>query len=315
MNKNKISIVGAGNIGGTLAFLSAIKNLADVVLFDINQGLPQGKALDINQSSAILGSSVNVQGTNDYKDIANSDVVIVTAGSPRKPGMSRDDLLGINAAVVEEVGLNIAKYCPDAFVIVVTNPLDAMVYVMQKASKLPPHKIVGMAGCLDSARFSYFLAQHFNVSVENVNSFVLGGHGDTMVPLARYSGVSGIPVPDLIDMGMASKSDIAAIEERTRNGGAEIVSLLATGSAFYAPAVSAMQMAESYLNDSRKILPCAAYLNGQYGIEDLYVGVPALIGRNGVEKIIEIALTDQEQQAFTKSANAVRELISILEKK
>jgi malate dehydrogenase len=311
-NKKKIALIGAGNIGGTMAFLSVVKNLADVILFDLVEGVPQGKALDISQSAAIFGSNTKVFGTNNYADIEDSDVVIVTAGVPRKPGMSRDDLLNINAGVIKSVAENIAKYCPQAFVIVVTNPLDAMVCVMQKFSKLPYNMVVGMAGTLDSSRFSYFLAEEFNVSLQDVNSFVLGGHGDTMVPLSRYSTVSGVPVPDLVKMNWTTQEKIEQIEKRTQNGGGEIVNLLKTGSAFYAPAASALQIAESYLLDQKRMLPCAAHLNGQYGVNDLYVGVPVIIGSNGVEKIVEIDLSKQEKQAFDKSALSVRELIDAI---
>lgn len=309
-SRAKIALIGGGNIGGTLAHLISLKELGDVVIFDITEGLPQGKALDIEQSTTIEHCDVILKGTNDYKDIAGSDVVIVTAGIPRKPGMSRDDLVATNTAVIKSVGEAIAKHCPDAFVIVVTNPLDAMVWVMQKASGLKPNKVVGMAGVLDSARFNLFLAAEFNVSVEDVRSFVLGGHGDTMVPLVRYSTVGGIPVPDLVKMGWVNQDKINAIVERTRNGGGEIVALLKTGSAFYAPAASAIEMAESYLKDKKKILPCAAHLNGEYGLKDLYVGVPVVIGAGGVEKVIEIELSSEEQAAFNKSADAVKSLIS-----
>jgi len=293
-----------------LALLSVSKNLSDVVLFDLIQGVPQGKALDINQAAVILGSNCSVVGTNDYEDILNADVVIVTAGLPRKPGMSRDDLLKTNADVIKGVAQNISRYCPDAFVIVVTNPLDAMVYVMQYISELPKNKVVGMAGTLDSARFNYFLAQEFGVALQDVNSFVLGGHGDTMVPLIRYSTVAGIPLPDLIKMGLTTEEKILAIAKRTQNGGGEIVALLKTGSAFYAPALGALQIAESYLLDQKRILPCAAYLDGQYGVKDLYVGVPVIIGAKGVEKVIEIELNQEEQKRFASSAQAVRDLIA-----
>lgn len=308
--RSKIALVGGGNIGGTLAHLISLKELGDVVIFDIAEGIPQGKALDIEQSSTIEHNDTKIQGTNDYKDLAGSDVVIVTAGIPRKPGMSRDDLIAVNTGVMKAVGDGIKKHCPDAFVIVVTNPLDAMVWVMQKASGLKPNKVVGMAGVLDSARLNLFLSQEFGVSVEDVRSFVLGGHGDTMVPLVRYSTVAGIPVPDLVKMGWTSQSKIDAIVERTRNGGGEIVALLKTGSAFYAPATSAIAMAESYLKDKKKIMPCAAYLDGQYGQKDIYVGVPAVIGAGGVERIVEIELSSDEQAAFNKSAGAVKELIA-----
>jgi malate dehydrogenase len=312
MSRKKIALIGAGNIGGTLALLSVSKNLGDVVLFDLLDGIPQGKALDISQAAAILGGSCSVFGTNDYADIANSDLVIVTAGLPRKPGMSRDDLLKTNADVIKSVAQNISRYCPDAFVIVITNPLDAMVYVMQYISELPKNKVVGMAGTLDSARFNYFLSQEFGVSVQDVNSFVLGGHGDTMLPLVRYSTVAGIPIPDLIKMGLTTEQKIDAIVKRTQNGGGEIVGLLKTGSAFYAPALGALQIAESYLFDQNRLLPCAAHLDGQYGVEDLYVGVPVIIGKNGVEKVIEIDLNEEEKKRFEHSANAVRELIASL---
>lgn len=306
----KIALVGGGNIGGTLAHLISLKELGDVVIFDIAEGLPQGKALDIAQSSTIEYNDTIVVGTNDYKDISGSDVVIVTAGIARKPGMSRDDLIAINTEVIQTVGENISKHCPDAFVIVVTNPLDAMVWVMQKVSGLNPNKVVGMAGVLDSARFNLFLSQEFGVSVEDVRSFVLGGHGDTMVPLVRYSTVAGIPVPDLIKMGWSTQDKIDAIVERTRNGGGEIVALLKTGSAFYAPATSAVAMAESYLKDKKKIMPCAAHLNGEYGFKNLYLGVPAIIGARGVERILEIEMNATEKAEFEKSASAVKELIA-----
>ena len=305
----KIALIGGGNIGGTLAHLASVKELGDVVMFDIAEGLPQGKTLDLAQSSVLEGSDVKLTGTNDYKDIAGSDVIIVTAGVPRKPGMSRDDLVSINTSVIKMVGENIKKYAPDAFVIVVTNPLDAMVWVMLKASGLNPKKVVGMAGVLDSARFSLFLAEEFGVSVEDVTSFVLGGHGDAMVPLVRYSTVAGVPVPDLIKMGWSSQAKIDQIVDRTRNGGGEIVNLLKTGSAFYAPAASAITMAESYLKDKKRVLPCAAYLNGQYGMKDLYVGVPVVIGAGGVERIVEIELNTEEKAAFKASADGVKALI------
>lgn len=308
--RKKIALVGGGNIGGTLAHLITLKELGDIVIFDIAEGIPQGKGLDIEQSSTIENSDTKITGTNDYKDLSGSDVVIVTAGIPRKPGMSRDDLIAINAGVIKTVAENIKKHCPDAFVIVITNPLDAMVWAMQKASGLKPNKVVGMAGVLDSARFNLFLAQEFGVSVEDVRSFVLGGHGDTMVPLVRYSTVAGIPVPDLVKMGWSTQAKIDSIVDRTRNGGGEIVGLLKTGSAYYAPAASAIAMAESYLKDKKKIMPCAAYLNGEYGQKDLYVGVPVVIGAGGVEKIIEIDLTSDEKEAFEKSTKAVKELIA-----
>jgi malate dehydrogenase len=310
--RSKIALIGSGNIGGTLAHIIGLKELGDVVLYDIAEGLPQGKALDIAQSSSVDGFDCNFKGVNSYEDIKDSDVVIVTAGVPRKPGMSRDDLISINTSVIKAVGDGIKKYCPNAFVIVITNPLDAMVWVMREVTGLPHNKVVGMAGVLDSARFSYFLSQEFNVSIEDVTSFVLGGHGDTMVPLARYSAVAGIPLPDLIKMGWTTKEKLDAIVQRTRDGGAEIVGLLKTGSAFYAPATSAIAMAESYLKDKRRVLPCAAYLNGQYGVKDLYVGVPVIIGSNGVEKIVEIELNAEEKAMFDKSVEAVRGLISAI---
>ena len=308
MARNKIALIGAGQIGGTLALLSGLKELGDVVLFDIAEGTPQGKALDIAQAASVEGFDAKMTGSNDYKDLAGADVVIVTAGVPRKPGMSRDDLLGINSKVMQSVGEGIKNNCPDAFVICITNPLDVMVGLLQQYSGLPKEKVVGMAGVLDSARFTHFLAEEFNVSIENVNSFVLGGHGDTMVPLVRYSTVAGIPVPDLIKMGWSTQAKIDAIVQRTRDGGAEIVGLLKTGSAFYAPASSAIEMAESYLKDKRKVLPCAAYVDGQYGIKGLYVGVPVIIGENGVEQIVEIELNDDEKKMLQVSIDAVTEL-------
>lgn len=305
----KIALIGGGNIGGTLAHLIGVKELGDVVMFDIAEGLPQGKTLDIAQSLAIEGSDIKLKGTNDYKDIRDADVIIVTAGVPRKPGMSRDDLVAVNATVIKTVAANIKQYAGGAFVIVVTNPLDAMVYTMFKESGLPANKVVGMAGVLDSARFSHFLAEEFNVSVENVHASVLGGHGDAMVPLIRYSTISGVPIPDLVRMGWSSKEKLDAIVERTRNGGGEIVALLKTGSAYYAPATSAIAMAESYLKDKRKILPCAAYLNGEYGYNGIYVGVPVIIGAGGVEKIIELELNAEEKAAFAASVSGVQKLI------
>jgi malate dehydrogenase len=308
----KISLIGGGNIGGTLAHISAYKALGDVVLFDLGTGKARGKALDIAQSKTLDRSDISLIGTSSYADIQDSDVVIITAGIPRKPGMSRDDLVATNANVMKEVAQGIKKYASNAFVIVITNPLDAMVYVLQKESGLPTNKVVGMAGVLDSARFNYFLAEEFKVSVDNVTSFVLGGHGDSMVPLVRYSTVAGIPVPDLIKMGWTTKERIDAIIERTKNGGGEIVSLLETGSAYYAPALSAIEMAESYLHDKRKIMPCAAYLNGEYGEKDIYVGVPVVIGKNGVEKIVEIEFTQEEKDNFTSSVNSVKELVKTI---
>jgi malate dehydrogenase len=314
MARNKIALVGAGNIGGTLAHLVGLKELGDVILFDIVEGVPQGKALDLVESSPVEGFDSNMKGANDYSEIAGADVVIVTAGVARKPGMSRDDLVGINTKVMASVGEGIKNNCPDAFVICITNPLDAMVAMLQEASGLPASRVVGMAGVLDSARFRYFLAEEFNVSVEDVTAFVLGGHGDTMVPSTRYSTVAGIPVPDLIKMGWSTQDKIDQIVQRTRDGGAEIVGLLGTGSAFYAPASSAIQMAESYLKDKRRVLPCAALLKGEYGVDGLYVGVPVIIGANGVEKIVEIELDAEEKQNFDKSVAAVTELVSVARK-
>lgn len=312
MSRKKIALIGSGNIGGTLAHMIANKELADVVMFDLVEGVPQGKSLDIYQGNSVEGISINLSGTNNYSDIAGSDVIIVTAGIPRKPGMSRDDLVAVNAEVMKSVGKRIKENAPNAFVIVVTNPLDAMVWVMREVTGFSANKIVGMAGVLDSARFSCFLAEEFGVSVKDVNSFVLGGHGDSMVPLVRYSTVAGIPVPDLIKMGWSTKERIDSIVQRTRDGGAEIVGLLKTGSAFYAPAASAIAMAESYLKDQKRILPCAVNLNGEYGVNNMYVGVPAIIGANGVEKIIEIDLNEEEKAAFEKSVNAVKTLTSTI---
>ncbi len=314
MARRKIALVGAGQIGGTLALLAGLKDLGDVVLFDVVEGVPQGKALDIAEASPVEGFDAVYVGANKYDALKGADVVIVTAGIPRKPGMSRDDLIATNAKVIDTVGKNIKKHCPKAFVIVITNPLDVMVYVMQEASGLPANRVVGMAGVLDSARFRYFLAAEFKVSVEDVTGFVLGGHGDTMVPLVRYSTVAGIPLPDLIKMGWTTKERIDAIVQRTRDGGAEIVNLLKTGSAFYAPAASAIAMAESYLKDKRRVLPCAAMLNGEYGVKGLYVGVPVIIGANGVEKVVEIDLNKAEQAMFDKSVTAVRGLIDVVRK-
>ncbi len=308
MARKKIALVGAGQIGGTLALLAGLKELGDVVLFDVAEGMPAGKALDLVQSSPVEGFDARFTGTNDYADIAGADVVIVTAGVPRKPGMSRDDLISTNAGVVKSVGEAIKKHCPKAFVIVITNPLDAMVWVMQKVSGLPAARVVGMAGVLDSARFRWFLAEELGVSIEDVTAFVLGGHGDSMVPLVRYSTVAGIPLPDLVKMGWTTQAKLDAIVQRTRDGGAEIVGLLKTGSAFYAPAASAISMAESYLRDKKRVLPCAAHLTGQYGVDDLYVGVPVVIGAGGVERIVEIELDPSERAAFDKSVAAVKGL-------
>ena len=314
MARNKIALIGAGNIGGTLALLAGLKELGDIVLFDIAEGIPQGKALDIAQASAIEGFDANVVGANDYADLAGADVVIVTAGVPRKPGMSRDDLVGINTKVMTQVGEGIKANCPNAFVICITNPLDAMVGVLQRASGLPASHVVGMAGVLDSARFRYFLAEEFQVSVEDVSAFVLGGHGDTMVPLVRYSTVAGIPVPDLVKMGWSTKDKIDAIVQRTRDGGAEIVGLLKTGSAFYAPASSAIQMADAYLKDKKRLLPCAAFVENAYGLDGLYVGVPVIIGGGGVERVVEIAMNADEQAMFDHSIAAVKALNEIVER-
>jgi len=314
MARNKIALIGAGNIGGTLAHLVGLKELGDVVLFDVFGGVAAGKALDIMQSSPVDSFDSTMTGGSDYAAIAGADVVIVTAGFPRMPGMSRDDLVAKNAGVIATGAEGIKSYCPNAFVIVITNPLDAMVWVMQQKSGLPPEKVVGMAGVLDSARFRLFLAHEFGVSVEDVTAFVLGGHGDTMVPLTRYSTVAGIPVPDLIAMGWTTQEKIDAIVARTANGGGEIVKLLEKGSAFYAPAASAIAMAESYLKDKKRVLPCAAMLTGQYGVTDLYVGVPVVIGAGGVEKIVEIKLNPTEQAAFDKSCGAVRELLDACRK-
>ena len=314
MARAKIALLGGGNIGGTLAHMVGLKELGDVVLFDIVEGLPQGKSLDIAQSSPVDGFDAAYRGTQDYADIKGADVIIVTAGVARKPGMSRDDLLGINLKVMQQVGDGIAKHAPDAFVICITNPLDAMVWALQQASGLKPSKVVGMAGVLDSARFRYFLAQEFGVSVEDVTAFVLGGHGDTMVPLARYSTVAGIPLPDLVKMGWTTQEKLDKIIQRTRDGGAEIVGLLKTGSAFYAPAASAIAMAESYLRDKKRVLPCAAHLTGQYGLKDIYVGVPAVIGAGGIERIVEISLNAEEKKMFDHSVASVQGLIDACKK-
>jgi len=306
--RKKISLIGSGQIGGTLAHLISLKELGDVVIFDILSGLPEGKSLDIAQSGAVERFNANLKGTTSYSDIKDSDVVIVTAGVPRKEGMSRDDLLSINAKVMKQVGEGIKKYSPSAFVICITNPLDVMVLALQKYSGLPAEKVIGMAGILDSSRFRLFLSQEFEVSIEDVTTFVLGGHGDTMVPLSRYSTVAGIPIPDLIDMGWSTKEKIEKIIQRTRDGGAEIVKLLKTGSAYYAPASSAIEMAEAYIKDKKKVLPCASYLDGEYGVKDLYVGVPVIIGKRGVEKVIEIKFNSTEKEMFQKSVDAVRKL-------
>jgi malate dehydrogenase len=312
--RKKIALIGSGNIGGTLAHLAAIKELGDVTLFDIADGIPQGKALDLAQSGPVESFDAQISGSNDYKALSGSDVVIVTAGVARKPGMSRDDLVEINTKVMKQVGQGIKENCPDAFIICITNPLDAMVGVLQRASGLPTNMVVGMAGVLDSARFRHFLAEEFNVSVSDVTAFVLGGHGDTMVPLARYSAVAGIPVPDLVKMGWSNQEKIDQIVQRTRDGGAEIVGLLKTGSAFYAPASAAIEMAESFLKDKKKILPCAAYVDGYYQLEGLYVGVPVIIGEKGVERIVEIDFSPDEKIMFDHSVSAVKQLNEIASK-
>jgi malate dehydrogenase len=309
MARAKIALIGAGQIGGTLALLAGMKELGDVVMFDIAEGIPQGKSLDLAQLSPVEGFDAKLSGTQSYEAIDGADVVIVTAGVPRKPGMSRDDLLGINLKVMEQAGAGIKKYAPNAFVICITNPLDAMVWAIQKACGLPKNKVVGMAGVLDSARFRYFLADEFNVSVEDVTAFVLGGHGDTMVPLVRYSTVAGIPLPDLIKMGWSTQDRMDSIVQRTRDGGAEIVNLLKTGSAFYAPAASAITMAESYVRDKKRVLPCATWLNGEYGVKGLYVGAPVVIGAKGVERVVEIELDRHERAMFEKSVATVKGLV------
>ena len=314
MAKKKISLIGSGNIGGSLAHLIGGKELADVFLVDIAQGIPQGKSLDIAQSSPVEGSDTAIKGSNNFSGIKNSDVIIVTAGSPRKPGMSRDDLIEINLKVMRSVGQAIKKYSSKAFVICITNPLDAMVWALREFSGLPYNKVVGMAGVLDSARFRYFLSEEMKVSVEDVSAFVLGGHGDTMVPLVRFSNVAGIPLPDLVKMKMISQKKLDSIVDRTRSGGGEIVSLLKTGSAYYAPAASALVMAESYLKDKKRILPCAAFLKGEYGVKNLYVGVPVIIGSKGVEKVVEIKLDTQEKVMFKKSVNSVKKLVEAVKK-
>ena len=310
MARAKIALIGAGQIGGTLAHLAALKELGDVVLFDIADGTPQGKALDIAESAPVDGFDATLSGTTDYSGIAGADVCIVTAGIARKPGMSRDDLLGINLKVMKSVGEGIAKHAPNAFVICITNPLDAMVWALREFSGMPKNKICGMAGILDSARFRHFLAAEFKVSVKDVTAFVLGGHGDTMVPLIRYSTVAGIPLPDMVKMGWTTQEKLDAIVQRTRDGGAEIVGLLKTGSAFYAPAASAIEMAEAYLKDQKRVLPCAANVNDAYGLDGMYVGVPTVIGAGGIEKIIEIEMNNDEKAMFEKSVDAVKGLVA-----
>jgi malate dehydrogenase len=309
MARKKIALIGAGNIGGTLAHLAALKELGDIVLFDVVEGVPQGKALDLSQCGPVEGFDAKITGTNDYADIAGADVIIVTAGVARKPGMSRDDLLGINLKVMKAVGEGIAANAPNAFVICITNPLDAMVWALREFSGLPHHMVVGMAGVLDSARFSHFIADEFQVSVRDVNTFVLGGHGDTMVPVVQYSTVAGIPVPDLIKQGRSTKERIDEIVKRTRGGGGEIVALLKTGSAYYAPATSGIAMAEAYLSDQKRLLPCAAFVEGKYGLDGLYVGVPVIIGAGGVEQIVEIELDDEAKGNLQVSVDAVKELL------
>jgi malate dehydrogenase len=311
MARKKIALVGAGQIGGTLALLAGVKELGDIILIDVVEGTPQGKALDLAEASPVDGFNAGYTGSNDYADLAGADVVIVTAGIPRKPGMTRDDLIGVNTGIVKVVGEAIKTHCPNAFVIVITNPLDVMVWVMREVSGLPANKVVGMAGVLDSARFRYFLAEEFKVSVQDVTAFVLGGHGDTMVPSVRYSTVAGIPLPDLIKMGWTTQEKLDRIVQRTRDGGAEIVKHLKTGSAFYAPAASAIQMAESYLLDQKRVLPCAAMLDGQYGVEGVYVGVPVVLGAGGVERIVEIELSADEKAQFDKSVAAVNEQVGV----
>ncbi len=309
MARKKIALIGSGQIGGTLAHLAGLNEMGDIVLFDISEGVPEGKALDIAESSPVDGFDAKFSGAQTYEAIAGADVVIVTAGVPRKPGMSRDDLVEINLKVMQQVGAGIGKYAPDAFVICITNPLDAMVWALQKFSGLPANKVVGMAGVLDSARFRYFLADEFDVSVQDVTAFVLGGHGDTMVPLTRYSTVAGVPLTDLVKMGWIEQSRLDEIVQRTRDGGAEIVKLLKTGSAFYAPAASAIAMAESYLKDKKRVLPCAAYLSGEYGVDGMYVGVPTVIGAGGIERIVEITLDKDEKAQFDHSVDSVKGLI------
>ncbi len=314
MARKKIALIGAGQIGGTLAHLAALKELGDIVLFDIVDGVPQGKALDLAQSGAVEGFNAKIKGTSEYKDIAGADVIVVTAGVPRKPGMSRDDLLEINLKVMEQVGAGISKYAPEAFVICITNPLDAMVWALQRFSGLPTNRVVGMAGVLDSSRFCHFIADELDVSIEDVNAFVLGGHGDTMVPLPRYSTVAGVPLTDLVKMGWLKKDRLDEIVQRTRDGGAEIVGLLKTGSAFYAPAASAIDMAESFLKDKKRVMPTAAFLKGEFGVKGMYCGVPVVIGANGVERVVEVSLNSSEQKAFNKSVASVEGLVDACKK-
>jgi malate dehydrogenase len=312
--RKKIALIGAGNIGGTLAHLISLKELGDVSLIDVAEGIPQGKALDLAQSSSIELFNVKIQGSTSYKAMKDADVVIVTAGFARSPGMTRDDLVEKNSSIIQQVGNEIKKNCPKSFVICITNPLDAMVSILQKSAGLNTNMCVGMAGVLDSARLQYFLAEEFGVSIQDVNAFVLGGHGDTMVPLIRYSTVSGIPVPELVKLKWSTQKKVNAIIKRTRDGGGEIGRLMKTSSAFYAPASSAIAMAESYLKDNKRVLPCAAYLKGEYGVKGLYVGVPVIIGCKGVEKIIEFKLSSLEKKQFKKSVAAVRNLTSLASK-
>ncbi|MGZ5849158.1 MAG: malate dehydrogenase [Methyloceanibacter sp.] len=314
MARNRIALIGAGQIGGTLAHLAGIRELGDVVLFDVVDGIPQGKALDLSQAAPIEGFKPTFKGVNEYAEIKDADVVIVTAGVPRKPGMSRDDLIEINLKVMEQVGAGLRKYAPEAFIICVTNPLDAMVWALQKTSGLPRNKVVGMAGILDAARFRYFLSEEFDVSPEDITAMVLGGHGDTMVPLIRYSTVAGIPLPDLVRLRWITQKRLEEIVQRTRDGGAEIVGLLKTGSAYYAPAAAALDMAESYLKDKKRVLPCAAYLNGEYGVKGLYAGVPVVISAKGVERVIELELTSAEQDAFMHSVASVKSLVELCQR-
>ena len=310
MARKKIALIGAGNIGGTLAHLAALKGLGDIVLFDVVEGVPQGKALDLSQCGPVEGFDANITGSNDYADIAGADVIIVTAGVARKPGMSRDDLLGINLKVMKAVGEGIKANAPNAFVICVTNPLDAMVWALREFSGLPHNKVIGMAGVLDSGRFAYFLAEKTGVSVEDIRAWTLGGHGDDMVPMVRHSSIGGLPLPDAVAQGFLTQDELDAIVKRTRGGGGEIVALLKTGSAFYAPAESAIAMATSYLKDKKRVLPCAAYLSGEYGLRGLYVGVPVVIGKDGAEKILQFTLNDEEKAMFAKSVESVQGLIA-----
>ena len=314
MARSRIALIGGGQIGGTLAHLAGIRELGEIIIFDVVDGMPQGKALDLSQSGPVEGFSAKFRGVNEYAEIKDADVVIVTAGVPRKPGMSRDDLIEINLKVMEQVGAGLRKYAPEAFVICVTNPLDAMVWALQKTSGLPRNKVVGMAGVLDAARFRFFLSEEFDVSPEDVTALVLGGHGDTMVPLVRYSTVAGIPLTDLVRMRWITQKRLDEIVQRTRDGGAEIVGLLKTGSAFYAPAAAALEMAESYLKNKKRVLPCAAYLNGEYGVKGLYAGVPVVISAKGVERVVEIELTSAEQDMFNHSVESVKTLVELCQR-